>query len=201
MPGTGRGREKVAEALHHGELKMMIGGKRAASVDGGAGGRRREDVEKAQHVKDEEDRVQVRIPLKSIAGKTVRIIYGVGRHLHSAKDASASQRCSRIESRGLGRRVKDYSCRHQGSDDANDEAMCPHIDANWTDYEEDSLVLKMGGLGEARKKRRLKLEEKAAELIRMRIDADVNAQTDLSGLEGEASPVGREEMRRPKQAN
>ena len=52
MPGTGRGREKVAEALHHGELKMMIGGKRAASVDGGAGGRRREDVEKAQHVKE-----------------------------------------------------------------------------------------------------------------------------------------------------
>ncbi|KYN33422.1 hypothetical protein ALC56_12134, partial [Trachymyrmex septentrionalis] len=30
------------------------------------------------------------------------------------------------------------------SDDANDEAMCPRIDANWTDYEEDSLVLKTG---------------------------------------------------------
>ncbi|KYM87494.1 hypothetical protein ALC53_03393 [Atta colombica] len=88
MPGTGRGREKVAEALHHGELKMMIGGKRAASVDGGAGGRRREDVEKAQHVKDKEDRTSAHI-VKSIAGKTVRIIYGVGRHLHSAKDASA----------------------------------------------------------------------------------------------------------------
>lgn len=29
----------MAEALHHGELKMMIGGKRAANVDGEAGGR------------------------------------------------------------------------------------------------------------------------------------------------------------------
>ncbi|XP_011065709.1 PREDICTED: uncharacterized protein LOC105152878 [Acromyrmex echinatior] len=53
-----------------------------------------------------------------------------------------------IESRDSGRRVKDYSCRHQKSDDANDEAMCPHIDANWTDYEEDSLVLKTGAEGE-----------------------------------------------------
>lgn len=49
----------------------------------------------------------------------------------------------------------------------------------------------MYGAGRGAKKRRLKLEEKAAELIRMRIDADVNAQTDLLGLEGEASPVGR----------
>lgn len=49
---------------------------------------------------------------------------------------------SRSESRGSGRRIKDCSCRHQGSDDANDEAMCPHIDANWTDHEEGSLVPK-----------------------------------------------------------
>ncbi|KOC60789.1 hypothetical protein WH47_07548, partial [Habropoda laboriosa] len=31
--------KKTVEALHHGELKMMIGGKRAASSDGGAGER------------------------------------------------------------------------------------------------------------------------------------------------------------------
>lgn len=35
-PRRGEKKKKVAEALHHGELKMMIGGKRAANVDGGA---------------------------------------------------------------------------------------------------------------------------------------------------------------------
>lgn len=66
--------------------------------------------------------------------------------IHPRK-SSTSQSCE------LSWRVKDCSCRHQESDDANDEAMCPHIDANWTDYEEGELKAQEDVADEKKKER------------------------------------------------